>query len=93
MIVEPGVAVITEEGEMVVAGDEVARCDDTLGEQSMIESTTLTLLITNVEMIGVGSLPREVNPRIFALVGCLNGCHMLPNSLCWGTVWYPRQER
>lgn len=82
MVVEAGIAVITEEGEMVVAGDETVRCDDTLGEQSMTVSATLTLLITNVEMIGIGSLPRGTDHRMVTLIGCLNGYHMLPNSLC-----------
>lgn len=87
MAVEPGVAVVNEEGKMVMVGDGTVRCDDTLGsEQPIIGSTTLTRLITNVEIIGIGSLPRRVDHRISTLVGCLDGCHMLPSSLCRGTV-------
>lgn len=48
MPVKSGVAVVIEDVEMVAAGDEAVRCDDTLGEQSMTVSTTLTLLTTNV---------------------------------------------
>lgn len=68
---------------MVVAGDETVRCDDdTLGEQSVTVSTILTLLITNVEMIGIRSLPRGIDHRTVTLIGYLNGYHMLRNSLC-----------
>lgn len=86
MVIEPGVVVITEDGEMVVADGKAARCDDTLGEQSMMISTALTLLTTNVEMKKIESLPRGIYDRIATLVGCLNGCHMLPNSLCRGAI-------
>lgn len=48
MLVKSGVDVVIKGVEMVVAGDEAVRCDDALGEQSMMVSTTLTILITIV---------------------------------------------
>jgi hypothetical protein len=74
MVGEPCVAVDIVEGEITVVDGEVVRCDDTLGEQSAgacfkMVSAVLTLLITNVEMIWIGSLPRRVSHDIISFVG------------------------
>lgn len=74
MLVGTFVAEGIGEGEIVVADEEVVKFDDTLGELSagagsMTVSTALTLLMTNLEMMGIGSLPRGVDHDIMTLVG------------------------